>query len=79
MEVSKIKKEKMTFEITKRYGVISVSEKGWSKELNLIAWNGNNPRLDIRDWSPDHKYMSKGVTLDYKQARTLKRLLEKIK
>lgn len=27
------------FEITKKLGTLSKSEKGWAKELNLISWN----------------------------------------
>ncbi len=29
------------FEIKDKLGVISESSKGWTKELNLISWNGN--------------------------------------
>jgi Uncharacterized protein conserved in bacteria len=28
------------FEIEKELGSISESSKGWTKELNLISWNG---------------------------------------
>ncbi len=51
------------FEITKELGVISENAKGWSKELNLVSWNDREPKFDIRDWSPDHSRMSKGVSL----------------
>jgi len=33
------------------------------KELNLISWNEREPKYDIREWSPDHEKMGKGVTL----------------
>ena len=32
------------YEIMKEYGVISESNKGWKKELNLISWNGAAPK-----------------------------------
>ena len=51
------------FEIVRNIRVISESSKGWMKELNLISWNGREPKYDIRDWDPDHQKMGKGVTL----------------
>ena len=33
------------FEIVKNIGVISESPKGWTKELNLISWNGREPNM----------------------------------
>ncbi len=29
----------ITFEIVKKIGTLSTTEKGWSKELNLVSWN----------------------------------------
>ena len=57
------------FEIVKNIGVISESSKGWTKELNLISWNGRDPKYDIRDWDPDHQKMGKGVTLTENELR----------
>ncbi len=51
------------FEIIKNIGTLSESTKGWTKELNLISWNGRDPKYDLRDWDPDHEKMGKGVTL----------------
>nr|WP_225897418.1 PC4/YdbC family ssDNA-binding protein [Clostridium botulinum] len=51
------------FEIKETSGVISESTKGWKKELNLISWNDKEAKYDIRDWSPEHGKMGKGVTL----------------
>ena len=53
----------ITFEITKELGVISENAKGWTRELNMVSWNDHDPKYDIRDWSPDHTRMSKGVSL----------------
>ena len=30
----------ITFEIKHHIGVLSESAKGWTKELNLVSWNG---------------------------------------
>lgn len=64
------------FEIIKNIGVISESPKGWTKELNLISWNEREPKYDIRDWSPDHDKMGKGVTLSSEEIVALKELLK---
>ncbi len=53
----------ITFEIQAQLGVISESESGWQREVNLVAWNGGKAKVDIRSWSPDHCKMSKGITL----------------
>lgn len=51
------------YEIKDTVGIISENNKGWSKELNLISWNDRDPKFDIRDWSPEHEKMGKGLTL----------------
>ncbi len=51
------------YEIVKELGVIAESTRGWTKELNMVSWNDNPPKYDIRDWSPDHSRMSKGISL----------------
>lgn len=53
----------ISFEITGHIGVIRVYENGWRKEINIVSWNEGQPKVDIRDWSPDHERMSKGITL----------------
>lgn len=60
------------YEIRRRLGVLSTNERsGWTKEANLISWNGGPEKLDIRDWSPDHSKMAKGITLTEDEARIL--------
>ncbi len=63
------------YEIIEKLGILSESTKGWTKELNLISWNGGTPKYDIRDWSPDHEKMGKGITLTDEEAKKLKELL----
>ena len=65
------------FEITEHIGVLSESAKGWKKELNLISWNGREPKYDIREWSPEREKMGKGVTLSKGELTVLKELLNK--
>ena len=65
------------YEITRELGVLSESKSGWTRELNLISWNGAEPKYDIRDWSPDHEKMGKGISLNADEVDKLKRILEK--
>ncbi len=67
--------ESITYEITEHIGVLRVSPSGWSRELNLVSWNGGAARYDIRDWSQDHDKMSKGLTFSASEARELCRML----
>lgn len=66
------------FEIKETVGVISEGSKGWKKELNLISWNGADPKYDIRDWDPEHEKMGKGITLSREEAVELYKLLSQI-
>ncbi len=66
------------FEIVKKIGVLSKSDSGWTKELNLIRWNEEDPKYDIREWSPDRERRGKGVTLSTEELLALKELLNKI-
>ncbi|MEK4486925.1 YdbC family protein [Psychrobacillus sp. FSL H8-0484] len=62
----------LKYEITEHIAVLSESAKGWKKELNLISWNGREPKYDIRDWAPNHEKMGKGVTLSIEELDKLK-------
>ena len=66
-----------TFEIIRELGILSESKSGWKKELNLVSWNGADPKFDIRDWAPDHEKMGKGISLNADEIEQLKLILEK--
>ncbi|MBM7636368.1 YdbC family protein [Streptococcus saliviloxodontae] len=51
------------FEIVEKLLVLSENEKGWTKELNRVSFNGAEAKWDIRMWNPDHTKMGKGITL----------------
>lgn len=63
------------YEILEEIGVLSESVKGWKKELNLISWNGAAPKYDVRDWSPGHEKMGKGITLTAEEISSLSKIL----
>ena len=66
------------YEIKETLGSLSESPKGWKKELNLISWNDKEPKYDIREWSPDHSKMGKGVTLNKEELAKLRDVLNQI-
>lgn len=63
------------FELKEEIGVISENPKGWTKEINLISWNERDPKYDIREWSPDHDRMTKGLTFTKDELIELKKIL----
>ena len=62
------------YEIVETIGVLSQTSSGWTKELNLISWNGAAPKYDIREWAPDRAKMGKGITLTADEAQALMKL-----
>lgn len=72
-----MKDDDFSFEIKEHLGDLFTYSTGWKKEVNLVAWNGSNPKLDIRDWDPNHERMSRGVTLRDEEAKMLVKILEK--
>ncbi|MCR5372744.1 MAG: hypothetical protein K6E41_04690 [Solobacterium sp.] len=66
------------YEITEELGVLSENRSGWTREVNMVSWNGAAPKLDIRDWAPDHEKMGKGISLNEKEIEKLKEILEGI-
>ena len=71
-------KVEISFEIVEHIGVLSTGTKGWTKELNLVSWNGCEPKYDIREWSPGHDKMGKGLTFSKDELEELKDILEKL-
>ncbi len=59
------------FSIEKQIAVIKKHDNGWTKELNLVSWNGADPKYDIRDWAPNHSHMSRGCTFFREEAEKL--------
>ena len=60
-----------TFEIEEKLLVLSENDKGWTKELNRVSFNGAPAKYDIRSWSPDHTKMGKGITLTNEEFKAL--------
>lgn len=75
MATTEKEKSEIVFDIRRVIGVLSTYPTGWKKELNIVSWNEGTPKYDIRDWDPDHKHMSRGITLHKDEAQQLENLL----
>ncbi|MDD4200839.1 MAG: PC4/YdbC family ssDNA-binding protein [Eubacteriales bacterium] len=69
----------ITFDIIEEIGIISTQETGWTRELNLVRWNGGIEKYDIREWDPYHERMSRGITLKEDEMRRILDLMKKRK
>lgn len=63
------------FEIQRRIGKFG-TKGNWNRELNVVAWNGNSAKYDIREWDETHERMSRGITLTAEEAIALYGLLK---
>ena len=64
-----------SYEITEQVGILSQNINGWSRQINLISWNGRAPKYDIRDWAPGNEKMGKGISLSMEELQILKDIL----
>lgn len=71
----KDKDDEFSFEIKERFCILSETYNGWTKEFNLVSWNGTAAKYDIREWSPDHSRMSKGMTFSREEMAKVKDIL----
>lgn len=65
------------YEIVKEIAVLSTGDSGYTKEINLISWNGKKPKYDIRSFSPNREKCGKGITLNADEAAALLKALQK--
>lgn len=75
--------KQITWDIQKHLGAITSTIRGrkegdtWQKEVNIVAWNGGLPKIDIRDWDESHEKMSKGITLSEDEAKEVMEILQR--
>ena len=65
------------YEIVKEIAVLSTGDSRYTKEINLISWNGKEPKYDIRSFSPNREKCGKGITLNADEAAALLKALQK--
>lgn len=68
--------KEIQYEIVKEIAVLSKSDSGYTKEINLLSWNGAEPKYDIRSFSPAREKCSKGITLTKAEVQTLFKALQ---
>lgn len=76
MEAKKKAPSEIKYEIINELGVIPAEKGNMRLELNRISWNGNEPKYDLRRWSPNREKMGKGVTMSEKELIALYELLK---
>lgn len=60
------------YEIKERIAVLSESEDGrYTTEINMISYNGADPKVDIRKWNRAEDRMGKGIALTKEEAGAL--------
>ena len=69
--------KEIQYEIVKEIAVLSASDSGYTKEINLISWNGKEPKYDVRSFSPNREKCGKGITLNADEAAALLQALQK--
>ena len=67
--------DRVRFDLMEHIGVLSRKDNGWTREVNIVAWNDGPGKVDIREWDPDHTRMTKGVTLFEDEAEVLAKVL----
>ena len=70
--------EEIEYRIIKSFGTFSGGTRNWVKEVNLVSWNRQPAKLDIRNWQRDHKKCGKGIALTRGEAEELVKLLGRI-
>ena len=64
--------------ITEEIAVLSINGSGYTKEINLVSWNGAGPKYDIRSWSPGREKCGKGIVLTQDEVKNLFLALQKV-
>ena len=57
---------------------LATHEESNNMVIHRISWNDKDPKYDIREWSPDHAKMGKGVTLTKEELTHLRDVLSRV-
>lgn len=66
------KRTDFSVQVLQHLGVLGYGTKGWSKQVNIVSWNGEQATLDIRSWSYDQTHQGKGISLKRDEAIRLR-------
>lgn len=70
------KNYRVKWDVIEEIAVLNSSQSGWTKELNFVSWNGDDPKYDVRWWNPDKTLIGKGFTFTPKELELLKEIIE---
>jgi len=68
-------KYRVDWRVIEEIAVLHESQAGWTKELNIISWNGDEPKYDVRWWNPDKTRLGKGFTFTEEELGKLKSII----
>jgi len=68
-------KYRVDWDVIEEIAVLHESQAGWTKELNIISWNGAEPKYDVRWWNPDKTRLGKGFTFTAEELSKLKTII----
>ena len=63
-------KNRITYEVKKVLAELSNTKSGYKKVVKLVSWNNAEPKIDIREWTPDNT-PAKGIALNEDEAKNL--------
>lgn len=79
---SKASNNEVKYEVIQHLGKLTDEEGKYNKELNIISWNGNEPKFDLRPWKIDEetgeRKMMKGITLTSEEIEALYNILKEM-
>lgn len=71
------KESEINYEVIEDFGLLG-TRGNYELRLRLVAWNGNEPKYDIRPWKDDPdrgEICGKGITLSGEELEALKDIL----
>lgn len=68
--------QKIKYEIINELGILSSGTSGWKKAFTRVSWNQGEPKYDIRTWDANYETAGRGITLDEKELRALKKFID---
>ena len=65
------------FIINEEIAVLSHKPGGWTLELNIVSFNGKEPKYDLREWKDDHTSLHSGCRFSECDLKPLMEAIQK--
>lgn len=74
---SKGNSKDFTYEVLEDYGVVGKRSGDWELRLRYVAFNGNEPKYDLRPWkdTEDGERMGKGIQISGEELESLLKVI----